>query len=70
MPRGQGRAHRRHDVADAVLVGHQHVGVALDDRQTAGRLPREPGLVEAVDLVALGEQRRVTRVVVFRTAGR
>ena len=32
----QGRAHRGHHLADAHLVGHQHVGVALHHGQVAG----------------------------------
>ena len=45
VPGVQGRAHRGHHLGDAHLVGHQHVGVALDDRQVAGlgRRPAGPG---------------------------
>ena len=59
-------AHRGDHLRHAALVGHHHVGVALDDREVTRGRAGVPGQVEAVKHVALREQRRLSGVVVFR----
>ena len=54
----QRRAEARHDVLEPRLVGHQRVGVALDDHGLAGLADRALGLVDEVERPALVEQRR------------
>ncbi len=69
VPLVQGRAHGGHHMGYAHLVGHQDVGVALDHGQVTGIQSGLAGLVDAVQLVALAEQYRFSRVVVFGRGG-
>ena len=65
---GAGRAQRRDGVAEARLRERHHVHVALDDQRVARLAQRGAGLVQAVQLAALDEQRRLRRVEVFGLA--
>ena len=58
LVRRQGGAQARDDVLEPGLVGHQRVGVALDDDGLAGLADRALGLVDEVQRPALVEQRR------------
>ena len=52
------RPERGDDVVEAGLVGHQRVGVALDDHRLAALPDRALGLVDEVQRPALVEERR------------
>ena len=54
----EGRAEAGDDVVEAGLVGHQRVGVALDDDRLACLADRALGLVDEVERPALVEERR------------
>jgi hypothetical protein len=63
---GQVGAEGRHRVPEPRLVERQHVHVPLDDDDLAGLADGRPRLVEAVQQLALLEQRRLGRVEVLR----
>ena len=65
MALAERRSQHRDAVVEAVLMGHQAIGVAFHDDRAAGLLEVVAGHVEAVQLAALGEQRRLRRVDVF-----
>ena len=66
LARRQRRAERGHDVVEAGLVGHQRVGVALDDHGLPALADRALGAVDQVQRPALVEQRRRRGVQVLR----
>ena len=65
LVRRQRGAEARDDVLEAGLVGHQGVGVALDDHRLAGLADRALGAVDEVQRPALVEQRGRGRVEVL-----
>ncbi len=62
------RAERGYCAGDARLVQAHDVHVALDNHETPERGARQPDLVQAIELLALVEQRRLRRIQVFRLA--
>ena len=66
----QRRAQHGHRVLEPILVGDDHVGVALHHQRRAGLSQRLAGQVEAVEQLALGEQRRFRRIDVLCRARR
>ena len=58
LARRQRRPERGDDVREPRLVGHQRVGVALDDDRVTGPADRRLGPVDEVERAALVEQRR------------
>ena len=66
--RRAGGAQRRHRVAEAQLRQRHHVHVAFHHQRAAGLADGAARLVQAVELLALVEQRRLRRVQVFGLA--
>ncbi len=69
LARRERGAERRHHVREAGLVGHERVGVALDDHGRAGLADLRLRPVEEVERPALVEQGRRRRVQVLRAVG-
>ena len=67
LARRQRRPEAGDDVVEAGLVGHQGVGVALDDDRLARLADRALGLVDEVQRPALVEERRRRGVQVLRS---
>ena len=67
LARGQGRAQRGDDVVEAGLVGHERVGIALDDDRLAALADGALGLVDQVQGPALVEERGARGVEVLRS---
>ena len=63
--RAQGSAQNGHGVVEAVLMGHDHVGVAFHHQGRAGFADRLPGKIQAIEQFAFGEKRRFGRIDVF-----
>ena len=63
---GERRPHRGHDVLVPRLVEAEHVGVALDDDRLLGTRDRRAGQVQAVERLALVQERALGRVHVLR----
>ncbi len=66
LARGEGRAEAGHDVVEAGLVGHQGIGVTLDDHRLARLADRRLRPIDEVQGPALVEQGRGRRVQVLR----
>ena len=66
--RGARGAQRRHRIREAELREGHHVHVALDHQCVAALAQRLAGFVQAIELAALDEHRRLRRVEVFRLA--
>jgi hypothetical protein len=62
MAIAQRRAKHGHAVIDAVLLGHQHIGVTFHHDRAAIRFEVVASDIEAVQLATLGKQRGLGRV--------